>query len=401
MVSNWISRKCFNAVHSNHLIYNTCWEDPRLDREALEIGEDNRVVVITSAGCNALDYAICSPRSVDAVDMNPLQNSLLELKMAAIRGLGYEDFFQLFGQGWHPEWRDLYYDSVRSHLREVDQDIWDDRIGFFTPGNRRHSFYFRGTAGFFAWMVNCYLDNAGGLRDDVLELLECTTPEQQRSLYHSKAISQRLWKKPLRWLLKRDTTMAMLGVPRSQRKQIDAGYPGGISQFIQDRIEAVFTEMPLADNYFWRVYVTGEYRQDCCPEYLTPAGFKVLKNGAVENITTHTSTVEEFLQSSDGAFDRFVLLDHMDWLYEHARPALVGEWEQIMRHADAEAKIIWRSASLDCRFVDDIEVEISGASHRIGDHLCYRRDLAADLHQRDRVNTYGSLYVTDCEGMAA
>ena len=60
----------FNMVHGRNLVYNTCWEDPRLDRVALELGPNDNVLVITSAGCNALDYALDAPNSVHAVDMN-------------------------------------------------------------------------------------------------------------------------------------------------------------------------------------------------------------------------------------------------------------------------------------------------------------------------------------------
>ena len=45
-------------VHQHQLVYNTCWEDPRLDRQALELTAEDAVLVITSAGCNALDYAL-------------------------------------------------------------------------------------------------------------------------------------------------------------------------------------------------------------------------------------------------------------------------------------------------------------------------------------------------------
>ena len=55
---DWISGRVFNSVHRNNLVYNTCWEDPRLDREALDFQPDDQVMVITSAGCNALDYAL-------------------------------------------------------------------------------------------------------------------------------------------------------------------------------------------------------------------------------------------------------------------------------------------------------------------------------------------------------
>src|SRR5688500_19981965 len=79
-VFDWVSGRVFKFVHGNNLVYNTCWEDPRLDRVALELTPQDNVLVITSAGCNALDYALCEPNHVYAVDMNPRQNAVLDLK---------------------------------------------------------------------------------------------------------------------------------------------------------------------------------------------------------------------------------------------------------------------------------------------------------------------------------
>src|SRR3954469_17869552 len=104
-VLDWVSGRVFKFVHGNNLVYNTCWEDPRLDRVGLKIERTDNILVITSAGCNALDYALCEPNHVFAVDMNPRQNALLDLKIAAIKTLDFEDFFRLFGYGFHPEAR--------------------------------------------------------------------------------------------------------------------------------------------------------------------------------------------------------------------------------------------------------------------------------------------------------
>ena len=62
-VFDWVSGRVFKFVHGNNLVYNTCWEDPRLDRVALQIGPRDSVLVITSAGCNALDYALTGPET--------------------------------------------------------------------------------------------------------------------------------------------------------------------------------------------------------------------------------------------------------------------------------------------------------------------------------------------------
>ena len=55
---NKIHESVFKRVHGNNLVYNTCWEDPCCDRQLLELDAKSRVVMITSAGCNALDYAL-------------------------------------------------------------------------------------------------------------------------------------------------------------------------------------------------------------------------------------------------------------------------------------------------------------------------------------------------------
>ena len=73
----------FHHVHGGQLIYNACWEDPRIDRALMRLDGDSRVVMITSAGCNALDYLLDGPAEIHAVDVNYRQNALLELKRAS------------------------------------------------------------------------------------------------------------------------------------------------------------------------------------------------------------------------------------------------------------------------------------------------------------------------------
>lgn len=398
MVANWLGNKCFKVVHQKNLVYNTCWEDPRIDRQALSLGPDDSVLVITSAGCNALDYALQAPKSVHAVDMNPLQNALLELKCASIRCLTYDDFFNVFGRGYHPDWQSLYHKHVRGALTPDTRAIWDRRLDFFDGTSRRRSFYFRGTSGLFAWLVNGYLKRPAGLKEAIAELLQAESVDQQREIYQKCEINRLLWSKPLRWALRRDTTLAMLGVPRSQRNQLDQCYPGGIGGFIQDRIEAVFKTLPLRDNYFWRVYLTGSYTPDCCPEYLKEENFTELKNGLVDCVQTHTNTVEGFLTEHDQPISRFVLLDHMDWLYDRYPELLASEWQSILNRATSDARVLWRSAALAVDFVNPLMLQHNGSQVQLGDLLHYHDELASSLHARDRVHTYGSFYIADLFG---
>lgn len=388
---NWISGRVFKFVHGNNLVYNTCWEDPRLDRRALELTERDRVLVITSAGCNALDYAIAGAGHVYAVDMNPRQNALLELKVAGIRRLQFEDFFKLFGEGYHPRANEIYQQTLRPALTPWAQAYWDRWIKFFDSSKR--SFYFRGTSGSFARGINFYVDRVARVRSEITDLMDARTTDEQARIY--EGIRDRFWRRSLRFAMNRDTTLSMLGVPKAQRLQIEKQYPGGILRFIEDSMEAVFAKLPIADNYFWRVYITGKYTPTCCPEYLKAENFQLMKDRNLDNISVHTDSVQGFLDKNEVAISRYVLLDHMDWLSDHFFPLLESEWQAILKRATPQARVLWRSGGLRTDFIDEVSVLRDGKPILLPELLTFNAPLAAELHELDRVHTYGSFYIAD------
>jgi len=390
----WLQGRWFKAVHGRNLVYNTCWEDPRLDRRALELGPRDRVLVITSAGCNALTYLLDGPEHVHAVDVNPRQNALLELKLAGIRELEFEDFFQIFGRGRHREFRELYRERLRGRLSPFAKRYWDRHWKFFRGKGRRKSFYFRGSSGFFAWVINAYIDRVAKVRSEINAALDAESISEQRDIYHS-VLKEAFWNRFLRWAVGRDATLAMLGVPRAQRLQVDRHYPGRITRFIEDSIEAVFCELPLKDNYFWRVYLTGEYSEPCCPEYLRRENFAALKGGLVDRISVETCTVLDFLRRNDRPISRFVLLDHMDWLSAAAFGVLEQEWQAILNRATPDARLLWRSGGLKTDYLERVIVDNGDRRAALPELLRFDDSLARELHKEDRVHTYGSFYIAD------
>lgn len=391
-LSDWLNVRMFNMVHGNNLVYNTCWEDPRLDRVALDIGPNDNVLVITSAGCNALDYALESPRHVYAVDMNPRQNALLELKMAGIRHLDYEDFFDMFGKGRLKDAVDTYQHVLRDSLSEWSQKYWDRWIRFFD--NRHRPFYFRGTSGTFAKVLNLYVDRVLRVREWLDAILDAANVDEQRRIYEDH-LRERFWTRSLKFAMGRDATLSMVGVPKAQREQVEQDYDGGIVKFVQDCVEAVFANLPLVDNYFWRVYLTGEYTRNCCPEYLKPENFERLQQGLIDRVSTHTNTVEGFVRSNPEPISRFVLLDHMDWLSNRYYHLLESEWDAILNKAAPDARFIWRSGGLQTDFVNRAQIHFDGRPRQVGELLQFNHDLARELHVRDRVHTYGSFFIAN------
>jgi S-adenosylmethionine-diacylglycerol 3-amino-3-carboxypropyl transferase len=383
----------FNALLRHHLIFNTCWEDPALDRVALELTSSDRLLVITSAGCNVLDYLLAGAGEIHAVDVNPCQNALLELKIAGLRTLSYKDFFQLFGRGRSNGAREMYQDSLRKELGPFARGYWDRRIDFFEGQGWQQSFYYRGTTGFFARLAVALVVGFQNLREPIQALLEARTVEEQRRIYETR-LRHRLWTGWIRWFLSQPTTLSILGIPRGQYEEMVARYPGGPADYIRESFEAVLTQLPFQNNYFWRVYFQGFYTPECCPEYLKPANFNRLRS-ELHRIRIHTTTVTECVRRSGVVFTRFVLLDHMDWMKGRLREALSEEWNTLLEKAAPRARAIFRSAGQSVPWLEELPVSYRGRPARLGSLLEPRRALAADLHARDRVHTYGSFHIVD------
>ena len=389
-IADRIDQQVFNAIYSRALVYNTCWEDPAVDRVALGLTPGDTLMVITSAGCNVLDYALMAPRQIHAVDANPRQNALLELKLAGIRRLDHADFFAVFGHGYHPRFHEIYQDLLRAELSPTALAFWDKRAAWF--GNPNGSFYFHGLAGIVARTFRAYLRMRPRLADSIQELFGTSSLDQQREVY-DRRVKPLMWTPSLKWTLSRQLTMSMLGVPHPQRKEVQAQHALGVAGFIQESIEYVFRQLPIATNYFWSVYIRGRYDHHCCPEYLRPENFAALKSGLVERISLHTSTVTDFLHRSDERISKFVLLDHMDWMSSYYPEALVEEWNAILARATADARIIFRSAHATPGYLE--QIELGGHRSRLTDRLDFHPELARELSLLDRVHTYAGFHIAD------
>lgn len=87
----------FTNLNLDLIRYSLVWEDSQSLYEALEIGQNDHLLVITSAGCNVLNALLRNPASVTAIDLNPFQNKLLLLKKHIILNHDYEVFHALLG----------------------------------------------------------------------------------------------------------------------------------------------------------------------------------------------------------------------------------------------------------------------------------------------------------------
>lgn len=372
----------FKNIHSNRLIYNQCWEDPRIDRQLLELDENSQLVMITSAGCNALDYLLDTPDQIYCVDVNPRQNALLQLKLAFINLGDFDHLFYMFGQGAHEAHQTLY-GQVRDQLPGYAQNFWDEKIYYFKQSKPKPSFYYHGTSGDIAWLLSkCLLQTKKKLRRHFIELINADNLDDQKEIYNQ--MEPTLWNIVSRWLIKHPLVLAMLGVPRPQIKLIEKRHPDGVVGYVRDNLKRVFTEVKMSENYFWRVYLTGSYSQSCCPNYLKSENLSLLQTNS-DKIKTHNNTLAGFLEENPNSYSHFILLDHQDWLAWHDPKGLREEWRLILENSRPGTKILMRSASTEVNFIPS----------SVQKSLQFFPDLTLPLHQLDRVGTYGSLHLAE------
>src|ERR1700726_1783756 len=91
---------------------------------------------------------------------------LIELKLAAIQSLSHQDFFDLFGNGNHSDFRTLLDSKIAPYLSSSAYQFWRIKQRAFSPSS---SFYLRGYSGW-ALRIARVVFALAGVSEDVARL---------------------------------------------------------------------------------------------------------------------------------------------------------------------------------------------------------------------------------------
>ena len=177
-VQDYCQDAAMDILLRNTIIYNVAWEDPRVDQQILDLGPEDRLLMLTTGGCNVLDRLLDGVAHIVSVDLNPSQNALLELRLAAAKACTHEQFFQLFAHSNRRLFDALYPQSLRPLISPSAQMFWDKNASYFDD------FFYSGASGGLARIL-CWLTWLFGLQPLVRALLTCRTTEEQCALMDS------------------------------------------------------------------------------------------------------------------------------------------------------------------------------------------------------------------------
>ena len=87
----------FKKIELDRIRYSIVWEDYNSMYNALDITNEDTLLIISSAGCNVLNALLKNPFKILAVDINPFQNKLLRLKINLIKYSDYDTYSKILG----------------------------------------------------------------------------------------------------------------------------------------------------------------------------------------------------------------------------------------------------------------------------------------------------------------
>lgn len=381
---------------NNSYIYAFTWEDDVADMRILKPTSNDVVLAIGSAGDNILAFCLENPRRVHAVDLNPSQNHLLELKVAAFTALGYQDVWKLFGDGKHADFKKLLIEKLSPHLSSEAFQFWlHNGPSVFSPSSK--GLYYSGGSGY-AISAAGWLFRLLGMSEDVKKLCQAQTLNEQREIWqrsiktvlHSKILTYAILGNE-KWLWK------ALGVPPAQRAVIEADFlkqqdfsatksstagdnndnndkraktaaeeymsfhdlpdesvlhtPSGnaIYEYVVATFEPVInTTLLSTSNHYYLLSLLGHYTPQSHPTYLSPKSHvRLSRPTAFNGLRIHTDEISEVIaRMRPGTLTIVVVMDSMDWFPPTGTQAL-RQIRALNRALKVKGRVMLRSAGLE------------------------------------------------------
>jgi S-adenosylmethionine-diacylglycerol 3-amino-3-carboxypropyl transferase len=348
----------------SRLSYSLGNEDWETEKLALQVCPGNNILCVTGSGDRALHCLLTGAAEVIAIDANPLQNHLLELKAAALRQLDFDDYLGFLGAVPSAKRMELL-PKVSAGISAAAAGSWTNKKAFIAAGVLYQGYIERCCA--------IVANVIGKLRGKKVErLFEATSLEEQRSLVDSEWNSWS-WRKAFdlafhprlklakRWV--QDPGLHEQLAPRMH-----------VGRYLYQRIDAYLHRGLARESIIMSLFLLGKARPECFPPYLTPSGWQQIRTG-LDRLKVRTQDIVEYLRTApECSIDRFSLSD----IASYMSPRQFGDLaRELYRCAQDGARFCIR------QFLSDHPLPAELSNHTVRDHA-----LEKELEQRDRCFVY-------------
>jgi S-adenosylmethionine-diacylglycerol 3-amino-3-carboxypropyl transferase len=343
-------------------------EDERTEARALELGPNDRLLSIASAGEMPLSLLSMGPASVIAVDRDPAQLYLAQLKFVAACTLGRQETIRFLGYlpGSAAE-RSRWLDAVLAHLPADAREFWTarrSRLGRGAIWAGRFEQYLLKVTRFAVPLLG---------RKRIEGIFECASLAEQEAYFDARLDLPAL-KALLRIVFNRKVYAGRGMDPRSLQFRTSADEPLGVQFFRQFR--NALTRTPASENHLMQLILLGRTAsEECVPAYLSPAGFETLRANRGRIDFQLVDLIAYLRDCPGGRFNKAHLSNLPDWMdQDQFETTLTLVNDRIARPGRA----VWRYLHRDRPVPASLEAS-----------LVVDRGLAAELERADRFPFYG------------
>jgi S-adenosylmethionine-diacylglycerol 3-amino-3-carboxypropyl transferase len=318
---------------NNDIIFSACNEDTGCEIRALKPGPGKRILCVTAGGGRVLSLLGDRPREVWAVDLNPCQNYLLELKIAGMKALDHDGYLRFLGV--RPSDRRLaIYETLRPSLTAPARAFFDGHVDRLERGivyEGKLERFFQRLAVLLRVVRPFGIDTLFGFDD---------LSEQRRFL---QKFDSPLFRFVAHLVLRRECFKHFSGDPGFY-KHLPEDLP--LERRLYDNIVRHLGNHLARENHVIGLAIYGRYPYEpALPQYLNAAHYDRIRAALAETrIVIHTGRVDRVLAEAEpGSFDAFSLSDIGSYLDDERLAAL---FERVFDTAAPGAKICSRGCIL-------------------------------------------------------
>jgi S-adenosylmethionine-diacylglycerol 3-amino-3-carboxypropyl transferase len=349
------------------LVFTHNWEDPESDHSALQIKRDESVMAITSGACNVLGFLLFDPEVIYSLDINPTQSYLLELKIAAMKSLKFNEFLDF--SGLRPTRNRVnHYEQMKSLLSPEAIHFWNDKMNRIEKG-----FIMGGQYEKFIKIAGKFIKLLQG-RKRVLNLFEEKSQKEQEAYF------DKFWDtKRFHYLFKVLFNKRMLA-----KRGLVADYfhfddgSKSFSESFYNRSKKAFRDIPIKGNYFLSLYLLGKYQNEQeVPAYLKKENYEIIKS-RLDRIKNITGDAQSWIDSMpDESINCFALSNICELMSEKDTHRL---FSGVYHKARDGARVIFRNLMIPREVPEDLS-----------DKIIKDVTLSRQIYDKDRSFVYGKV----------
>jgi len=292
------------AKFFSRLSYSIGNEDWETEREALSIQPSDKILCITASGDRPLNLLVNECKEIVSIDANPIQNFLLDLKIAAMRVLDYPNYIGFLG-ATKLENRLEIFKKLVPFLSKASKDYWHMHQKMIAKG-----VLYQGAVEKLTKVISSVLKV---MRPIAIKKLFAIKNLEEQKEFVSKYWDRKWWRKLFELGLHPSISKFVIEDPGL----VNVGAKIKPGAYIYDRIIHSLNHCLANQNLLFSLLFQGHASPEAFSPYLTKGGTQTIKK-RLDRITIQTSEVVKYLEAiKEPTFDCFSLSDIASYM-DHA-----------------------------------------------------------------------------------